>query len=184
MPSFGWNVLQKIGNDYRALTRRVSSRHILLPNREVCIALKRSIREICRTDERYIVHVFAAAAEKYSRDDRTKDKGGVIADRSAMGFCRACPELEAACFRVELGQMELVESNIGYHLLLVTERLNCPKLDGRNTKLVDDGNIFGTLVPSDDVSQLYGRELGRDATIFGLSVLLAGGLLAELAAMV
>lgn len=135
-------------------------------------------------DNRYIVDVFASAAYLYSQDATTNHTGGVIADESAMGFCRAVPELEAACFKVPLGQMEWIESNIGHHVVLVTERTNCPKLDGRCTKLIaDETNCFGKLIPS-NVNRLDTRELGRDAVLFGLGVVLAGGLLAELAAVV
>jgi hypothetical protein len=69
---------------------------------------------------------------------------------------------------------------------LVTERTNCPKLDGRNTKLVqargeDDGDVFGTLVPSKQVGQINLSELVADQVRFWCLVVLSGGLVAELA---
>lgn len=195
----GFATLEK---DLMALTRRVTAHHILLPPNAdaVAIALKQQIRNQCTTTAielkdpttapaenqyRFVVDVFAEAAKKYSCDETTKDRGGLIGELVPQGYCRS-PELDRACFEVRLGVVEgPIETPSGLHLLLISERTNCPKLDGDATKLVpvaDSG--FGTLVPSEQVGRVDVSKFVMDQIIFWIVACLAGGVLAELAAMV
>lgn len=121
---------QQIQKDYQALTRRVTARHILLPKSdEACLALKQKIR--IKAESIYLVDAFAHAAQRYSRDEMTNDRGGLLGELVPQGYCRL-PELDRACFSSRLGVIEgPIESDFGYHLILVTERTNCPKLDGK-----------------------------------------------------
>lgn len=124
---------QQIQKDYQALTRRVTARHILLPKSdEACRALKQKIR--IKAEFIYLVDAFEQAAQRYSRNETTKNRGGLLGELVPQGYCNS-PELDRACFSSRLGVIEgPIESDFGYHLILVTERTNCPKLDGKNTK--------------------------------------------------
>lgn len=181
--------ISKVRDDFLALTRRATARHILLPpNRELALALKHKIRQKCQEVSpetgRYpfVVDVFSAAAQKYSRDDTTNFRGGLLGELVPQGYCRD-PVLDRACFEVRLGEIEgPIESDYGYHLLLVEERTNCPKLDGRNTKLVPcENHGFGQIVPSQQVGQVDMSKLIRDQVLFWIAAFFAGGLVAEAA---
>lgn len=123
--------LQRIQRDYQALTRRVTARHILLPSSdELCLILKQKIRN----SDQYIVDAFEEAAKRYSQDETTNFRGGLLGELVPQGYCRSA-KLDQACFEVRLGIVEgPIETEFGTHLLLVTERTNCPKLDGMQTK--------------------------------------------------
>ena len=102
-----------------------------------------------------------------------------------QGYCRA-PELDKACFEVPLGEIcGPIESEYGYHLLLVVERTNCKKLDGKYTKISKSS--------VDGVSKLYEGDNDKEGTDqivnvllqnvgFWIGVSFAGGVVAELAA--
>jgi len=200
-----FNPIRKIQNDYRALTRRVTARQILLPpnSEEALQRLKLSILRRVETplpkeendggpeEFEFIVTVFEEAAKKYSRDDTTSPRGALIGELVPQGTCRSAI-IDAACFRVPLGAVYgPMESEFGLHLLLVSERLNCPKLDGTKTKLIPprpgDTTGYGHLVPSSATtlqeSQVTPSFLVRQVA-FWVFVLLSGGILAELAAKV
>ena len=184
------NPIQIVSRDYQALTRRVTARHILLPkSTDVALALKQKIRNAASpkkdsdVDLMYIVDAFSAAAAKYSQDDETAVRGGLLGEMVPQGYCRA-NELDKACFEVALGDVAgPIESEYGYHLLLVTERTNCPKLDGRYTRIVrgEDGTsakfVERGTGSSEDLAKLTLQQVG-----FWLGVTFAGGALAEIAA--
>ncbi|KAL3942794.1 MAG: hypothetical protein SGBAC_003070 [Bacillariaceae sp.] len=173
---------QKIQKDFQALTRRVTARHILVSNEEVALALKRKIREQTIAKEAFVATVFEEAAKKYSQDETTSFRGGLLGELVPQGYCRS-EELEEACFQVPLGLLEgPIQTDYGYHILLVTERTNCPKLDGSQTKLVqkDSKDIFGTLEASEQVGKVTPQFLLYQA-LFWILVIFAGGLAAELA---
>ena len=73
-----------------------------------------------------------------------------------------------------------MESEFGIHLVLVTERTNCPKLDGKNTKLVrKTGSMHeAMLVPSPQVGQVD-ISFAAGQVVFWIVVVFAGGILAE-----
>ena len=183
------NPVDIIARDFQALTRKVTAHHILLPkSSDVALSLKQSIRNKVSPkssdDPKYIVDVFSAAAQKYSRDEETAVRGGLLGTQVPQGYCRA-QELDAACFEAPLGEVSgPIESEYGYHLLLVTERTNCPKLDGEYNKIIRDG---------DGISTKFVRSDGKDGgeqikTVamqqvgFWIGVSLAGGVLAEISA--
>mmetsp|Transcript_5809 Transcript_5809/g.11359 ORF Transcript_5809/g.11359 Transcript_5809/m.11359 type:complete len:217 (-) Transcript_5809:20-670(-) len=182
--------VERVQNDFLALTRRVTARHILLPpNREVALALKAKIRQQC-TEIRpetgqypYVVDIFAKAAEKYSRDETTNHRGGLLGEMVPQGFCRD-PVLDRACFEVTMGEIQgPIETDYGYHLLLVEERTNCPKLDGPNTKLVPcEKHGLGKVVPSQQEGKIDFSKLLWDQVVFWLAACVAGGVVAELSA--
>jgi peptidyl-prolyl cis-trans isomerase C len=184
--AFVGGALDKIQKDFAALTRRVTAHHILVANEEVALALKRKIRDECVDNERWIVDVFEQAARKYSQDETTNERGGLLGNLVPQGYCRS-QILDRACFEVGLGTMEgPLKSEFGYHLVLVTERTNCPKLDGKNTKLMQSSSkdVFGTLVRSTQVGQVKMSEFVVNQLGFWFLVFLAGGLVAELAAKI
>ena len=189
------NPIEVITRDFQALTRRVTAYHILLPkSQDVALALKQKIRNanspMKGSDSKpmYIVDAFCIAGKKYSQDKDVGINGGLLGTLAPQGYCRA-KELDKACYEVPLGEVSgPIESDFGYHLLLVTERTNCPKLDGGYTEIrrsEKDGvsTVFakGGARESDfsvqDASTVLLQQVG-----FWMGVSLAGGIVAELAA--
>jgi hypothetical protein len=183
--AFGGSQWNRIERDLQALTRRVTARHILLPpNVDVVLTLKQRIRSQSLDDKRFVVDVFSEAAKKFSQDESTNYRGGLIGELVPQGYCR-CRELDKACFEVRLGQIEgPIESSLGYHLLLVTERTNCPNLDGKNSKLVPDpnGNGMGKFVESEQIEMINLTKFVMEQVLFWIFVCIAGGALAEVIA--
>lgn len=186
------NPIEIIDRDFKALTRKVTAHHILLPKSDqVALSLKQNIRNKVNPAKEsgkirmFIVDAFEMAAKKYSRDEETAINGGLLGTLAPQGYCRAS-ELDKACFEAPLGEIAgPIESEYGYHLLLVTERTNCPKLDGGYNKIVrggEDGTktIFvgdQSKEGSDPIIRLAFQQIG-----FWICVSFAGGIFAELAA--
>ncbi len=185
--------LQVIKRDFQALTRRVTAYHILLPkSKEVALALKQSIRNKSTSQLKdgekrmYVVDAFKQAAKKYSRCADTATRGGILGTLVPQGYCLA-QELDRACFEVPLGEISgPIESDYGYHLLLVEERTNCPKLDGAYTRIASGGpdgteTQFVKRLASDsessDITAIALQQIG-----FWIGVSFAGGIVAEIAA--
>ena len=94
--------------------------------------------------------------------------------------------MDKACFEVPLGEISgPVESEYGYHLVLVTERTNCLKLDGGCNKITRGWESGADTVflgdsskeGSDPIVRLALQQMG-----FWIAVSFAGGMLAEVAA--
>lgn len=194
------NLIDVVTRDFQALTRRVTAHHILLPkSRDVALALKQRIRNevsppsaplSAREDDAvrrrpiYVVDAFSAAAQKYSRDEGTGSNGGLLGTLLPQGYCRA-PELDRACFEVPLGEIcGPIESEYGYHLLLVVERTNCQAIDGEYTKIIrgEDGTSTKFAVGEVDNGQEEFTQLALQQLGFWMGVSLAGGIVAEVAA--
>ena len=97
-----------------------------------------------------------------------------------------------------------VESEYGYHLLLVVERTNCPNLDGEYTKIVRYGQVVdadnhddgadssgGKRASAKFINDASNQEYGTTDSIlrlvlqqvgFWMAVTFAGGVVAEIAA--
>ena len=76
---------QKIEKDFLALTRRVTTRHILVPDEKVARVLKQKIRDECIEKEIWVIDAFEEAAKKYSRDESTNFQGGLIGELVPQG---------------------------------------------------------------------------------------------------
>jgi len=196
--------LEKLERDFQALTRRVTAYHILLPkSTEAALTLKQKIRNRVNppksrskseTDDNgdlkatYIIDAFSQAARRYSLDGETKSNGGQLGTMLPQGACRRVPELDKACFEVPLGQIAgPIETEYGFHLLLVEERTNCAKLDGEYSKIVRGG--------ADGTETVFVRPNGKEegSDFVGLivdqlglwvGILFAGGIVAELSVRV
>ena len=187
--------------------------HILLPKScDVALALKQQIRNkvtsslvtIEDSDDAaeakvrrpaYIANAFLAAAKKYSCDEGTAYEGGLLGTLVPQGYCQA-PELDRACFEVPLGEIcGPIESEYGYHLLLVVECTNCKAIDGEFTKIVrgDDGNSKKFATGDGFDSRGFATDDGFDSRgslshlatqqiRFWVGVSLAGGIVANISA--
>ena len=73
--AFAWtNPINRIKNDFLALTRKSTTRHILLPrSSEAALKLKQGIRNRISQDGEYVEDAFAAAAKRYSLDKETAE---------------------------------------------------------------------------------------------------------------
>jgi len=173
---------QRVQKDYLSLTRRVTARHILVPDEKVAMVLKQKIRDECVDKQLFVIDAFEEAAKKYSRDDTTNYRGGLLGERVPQGYCRSS-QLDKYCFSLSLGEVVgPVETDYGYHLILVSERTNCPNLDGDNTFMMQTrgDDVFGTLregkqFGKPNIPQLFVDQLG-----FWSLTLVAGGICAEL----
>jgi len=190
--AFPRNPIEIIDRDFKALTRKVTAHHILLPkSTQAAISLKQKIRNKVNPakdsgrDPIYVVDAFSSAAAKFSRDEETALNGGLLGTLVPQGYCRA-QELDKACFEVPLGEISgPIESEYGYHLVLVTERTNCPKLDGGYNKITRGGERGADTVflgdsskeGSDPIVRLALQQVG-----FWIAVSFAGGILAEVVA--
>jgi len=187
-PAFIFAPFERIQKDFLALTRKATARHILLPkSNEAALALKQKIRYAA--EEKFIVDVFEDAALRYSLDSTTAQAGGLLGpadEPTPQGYC-SCPELDEARFSVPLAQVAgPIESDFGYHLVLVTERTNCPKLDNGNTRVVRGGENGATAVlagpPEGESSTTKWIEFASGQILFWIVTFVAGGFVAELAA--
>jgi hypothetical protein len=173
---------QKIATDFQALTRRVTARHILVPDEQVARVLKQKIRDECLQKEIWVVDAFEEAAKKYSRDESTNFRGGLIGELVPQGYCRSS-ELDNLQFSVTLGDIAgPLETEYGYHLMLVTERTNCPNLDGDKTMIFQTrgDDVFGTLYEGQQVGKVNVPEIIADQLQFWALTVVAGGAVAEL----
>lgn len=180
--AFITDAYNKIEKDFLALTRRVTARHILVPDEQVAKVLKQKIRDQCIDKEIWVIDVFEEAAKKYSRDDSTNFRGGLIGELVPQGYCRSS-ELDNFQFSVALGEIVgPLETEYGYHLMLVSERTNCPKLDGDNTQLMQTrgDDVFGTLHEGQQVGRVNVPEIIMDQVQFWAFTMVAGGVVAEL----
>jgi len=176
------DAFRKIEKDYLSLTRRVTARHILVPDEQVARVLKQKIRDECINKELWVIDAFEEAAKKYSRDESTNFRGGLIGELVPQGYCRSS-ELDRLQFCVSLGEIAgPLETEYGYHLVLVSERTNCPKLDGDNTLIMQTrGNdVFGTLFEGQQIGKVNLPEIIVDQFQFWSLTVVAGGAVAEL----
>jgi len=183
----------KIEQDFQALTRRVTAYHILLPkSTEAAVTLKQKIRNRVNPPKSrdapptYVVDAFNQAAQRYSLDDETKHNGGLLGEMLPQGACRRVPELDKACFEVPLGHVAgPIETDYGYHLLLVEERTNCAELDGVHSKIVRggaDGSKTVYVGPSGNEEGSNFLRLAVEQLSLWVVILYAGGIFAEIAA--
>lgn len=126
--AFALNPVQRIQKDFRALTVRASPRHIMRPKTErgrmECAAIAKDMRSATARGE-FVVDAFAAAAAAYSTDADTSSRGGLLGDMIPQGTIRS-KALDRACFTANLGEVEgPIETEFGWHLVLVGERINC-----------------------------------------------------------
>ncbi|MGD0858078.1 MAG: peptidylprolyl isomerase [Terracidiphilus sp.] len=106
---------------------------------------------------------FAELAKKYSDDPGSKDKGG------ELGFYRRgtlVPEFEEAIFKQKIGDIEIVKSQYGYHIIQVEER------QAAHSKPLSDVQpvIQATLIrqKTAQAEEDYAQALTKDATKNGL----------------
>eukprot|EP00568_Trieres_chinensis_P012087 CAMPEP_0183297452 /NCGR_PEP_ID=MMETSP0160_2-20130417/4749_1 /TAXON_ID=2839 ORGANISM="Odontella Sinensis, Strain Grunow 1884" /NCGR_SAMPLE_ID=MMETSP0160_2 /ASSEMBLY_ACC=CAM_ASM_000250 /LENGTH=231 /DNA_ID=CAMNT_0025459281 /DNA_START=93 /DNA_END=788 /DNA_ORIENTATION=+ len=181
----GQNAIDRVKNDFLALTRRQTARHILLPkSRDAALTLKQKLRNRVDDGGEFVVDAFAAAAQRYSLDMDTKQSGGLLGELVPQGYITA-RDLDRACFEVPLGEVSgPIETEFGYHLLLVTERTGCPKLDGPFTKVVpgEDGKTTLVAPAKTKTVQEEVGEFALDQIVFWIGTALAGGILAEIVA--
>lgn len=159
---------RRVEKDFLALTRRVTSRHILVQDEKIAKALKQKIRDECIEKEIWVIDAFEEAAKKYSKDETTNFRGGLIGELVPQGYCRS-PELDKYQFSVPLGEIVgPVETEYGYHLILVSERTNCPKLDGDKTLMMQTrgDDVFGTLYEGKQVGKVNVPEIIMDQVQF------------------
>jgi hypothetical protein len=70
-----------------------------------------------------------------------------------------------------------LETEYGYHLMLVSERTNCPKLDGKNTLIMQTrgDDVFGTLYEGKQVGKVNLPDFIVDQVQFWTLTMVAGG---------
>mmetsp|Transcript_49040 Transcript_49040/g.57283 ORF Transcript_49040/g.57283 Transcript_49040/m.57283 type:complete len:244 (+) Transcript_49040:49-780(+) len=181
-PTF--SIIDRVRNDFLALSRRSTTRHILLPkSRDAALALKQKMRNRVVDDDKFVVDVFSSAATKFSLDTTTSGDGGLLGTMMPQGYC-SVQEIDRACFEAPLGEIYgPIESDYGFHLVLVCERTNCPKLDGPNTRVARTENGRTVCDSPQDGSHKSVSDQLIEVSIFlvgfWIAVSFAGGILAE-----
>ncbi len=89
---------------------QVKASHILVDTEEEAEALRTRIEE---------GEDFAVLAEEYSLDPGSGPRGG---DLGFFGRGMMVPEFEGLAFELGIGEMGIVESSFGWHLILVTDK--------------------------------------------------------------
>lgn len=137
-----------------------------------------------------MVDAFMKAARRCSLDATTAEKGGLLGVRLPQGSIKLSKEIDKTMFTAPLGVVYgPIESEYGNHLVLVEERLGCPRLDEGFTRIVAEPGESGVK------SVLRGPSRdGDDGTlsetdlvgllVFFVAVGMGGGILAEIAAAI
>ena len=144
------NLFDVVRRDWLALIARSSTRVIVLGDRAECLNLKMELSSRVQAGE-FVVDAFADAAARYSTDDDTRSRGGLLGERLPQGVVRS-RIIDRLCFTAPLGQIVgPIESEQGWHLVLVQERLNCRLDDGKTCvvaePIVEDKEASGDSAP-------------------------------------
>jgi hypothetical protein len=115
-----------------------TSRHLMRPltaeGRVECLELKSKLLDSVQAGE-FVVEAFARAASDFSVDEETRARGGLLGTRLRQGTVRS-RALDRACFTSTLGKIQgPIESEFGWHLVLVEERIGC-RFDKGMTQVV------------------------------------------------
>ena len=185
--STSFNPLSAIARDFRALTQKHTSYHILRPSTPAGRSKLVDVKELLRRNVMeggWVVDEFEDLARRYSACKDTAARGGLLGEKLPQGAIRD-GKLDRACFEVPLGECYgPVESDEGWNLVLVVERYGCRK-DGGMTRLVKEGGserIWGGALEGggDGVNSVTDAVTLTVISMGGIVV--AGGILAELAA--
>ena len=142
----------------------------------------------------FIVDVFDRYASEHSVDEETRAAGGSLGRRVQQGWIRS-RELDRAAFEAPIGTVYgPFESQYGYHLCLVEERLGYRRKDGELTCVVaeydeETGLIRSVLARNEDDDErielpdgvrllLQPSDLLKLASV-SLAVLIGGDILAQ-----
>lgn len=90
---------------------KVKAAHILVPSQELAHQLLIDIQQGAD---------FAELAAKHSSDPGSKNRGG---DLGFFSRGQMVPVFETAAFETEIGEHAIVESQFGWHIILVTDRV-------------------------------------------------------------
>ena len=165
-----------------AFARRQTTRHIMVlktpRSREDLVRVKEEVRREV-LEGRFVVEAFDAAA-KANSICKTGAMGGLLGELLPQGAVKD-RTLDRACFTVPLGVVVgPLESDEGYHLVLVQERKGCKKDEGL-TRIVKrarpDGGHASELVGDNEGFPVADIFVGGAVTG---GVLVAGGVLAEI----
>lgn len=136
--------------DSRMLPDSVKARHILVSPRGQTV----EAREKAKAKADSIMNVLKRGASwnelarKFSDDPGSKDKGG---DLGWFPSGMMVPEFDKAAFNAIKGDLQVVETQFGYHILQVTEK-------GKEEKKVQLATLERKIVPSSyTTSQIYNQ---------------------------
>ena len=179
--------LGQIRRDWAALNMRSTTRHLMRPlspaGREECLAIETELL----AEDAFVVDAFAAACEKHSTDVETSVRGGLLGEMLPQGRVRSAV-LDKACFTAPLGRVAgPLESEYGWHLVLVESRVGC-RFDDGMSKVVPqralDGRVTSALVPADPADTAsVAYPIFSAATLTAVALTL-GSAVAELAGLV
>lgn len=183
-------VLRQLQRDWAALNMRSTTRHLMRPRtaqgKQECLALKTELRAR-EADGAFVVDAFAAAATAQSVDDETAPRGGLLGSRLPQGAVR-CDRLDRACFTAPLGRIAgPLETEHGWHLVLVEERIGCRYDEGMARVVArpdTEGRTRSVLVAADSADGTTVSFPVFSFLAFVAFSLLGGRAIAELAALI
>ena len=180
---------KRIYMDWVALNARSTTRHIMRPlsveGKADCMRLKQELREEARSGT-FVVDAFAAAASANSLDKESCENGGIIGRRLKQGECRE-PELDKASFCSPIGQIDgPIRTGLGYHLVLVEERLGLEMHDSGMARVVpqpSEAGVRSVLAPPDpdEASDLLDPSAIANLVLSALAVTVGGQIIANVA---
>ena len=124
-------VANQVTNSVPTRAEHVNARHIIVHTEEEGQQILNQIR--AGAD-------FAALAQAYSQDAFTRDRGGDLG-YFPRGILTS-PEVENAAFSLQPGQVsDLIQSNQGYHIVQVVDRVADMEINAVNLKLLKDNAL-------------------------------------------
>ena len=190
--------LNRVKKDWAALNMRSTTRHLMRPlttlGREQCVAIKAALRE----SDQFVVDAFIEACAQHSSDSGTASNGGLLGELLPQGAIAEtwgrqrggenAAALDRACFTAPLGTVYgPLESDYGWHLVLVEQRVGC-RFDDGMVKIVPqrraDGRWGSVLSPSEPGDGTAPRLPLFSMLTTAALVLVLGQAIAELAGMI
>jgi len=119
---------EKVVSEVPTQTVHVNARHIVVDTEEEAQRLREQIE--AGAD-------FAALAQEYSKDAFTRERGGDLG-YFPRGILTSS-EVEDAAFSLQPGQVsEVIESNLGYHIVQVLDRVEEMEVSPENLRMLKD----------------------------------------------
>ena len=136
----------RVYKDWIALNSRSTTRHLMRAptpvGREECIAIKTQILA-AQASGTFVVDAFSAAAVEHSLDEESRSAGGLLGRRLRQGVVRDAT-LDRACFCAPLGRVTgPLQTDVGYHLVLVEERIGLERYDEGMSRVVAESRAEG-----------------------------------------
>ncbi len=121
------------------------------------------IAELKKTNSKDVATKFAELAKQYSMDETNKDKGGSLGTINKDTLSDEYDELVSAAYKLKDGEYskDIIETEIGYHVILRTETKEKASLDEVKDTILSD--LASEYIQAHSVAQVEAlQELRKD----------------------